>query len=353
MCLTCYKGIVGLAQWDADYVNNLPDEAFAVIEPDYVMGRNKNKNARHLPHHEVGVNNGRNSHDLVDKPHLQSALKIIELIEPVTASIGKDQLVRRAKSHLMDHAGDLKVDEAKEDNKDSKQNLVYKPSSTLIASLSERGFNIDTAGKITSRIDGTLLSVDSKNIQADSFQQRLAERQDEAINAEYFKPKPEDFITAEYRALSKHLLPRRFLDFTKSNVLKNSAKMLQGVTFYSDHIVNVENWLGNVKESYWDEDSKLPGINAKVLIDAYANPKITRGILAEALSRVSVGVWFAWEKSHDLDDEEFINLLGSNLDDEIVRFIITKIEGYGEMSLVWYGADPTAKQRGNVKIGNE
>jgi hypothetical protein len=351
MCLVCYQLITELAQWDAAYVNDLPDAAFAVIEPDYVMGRTRNKNARHLPHHSVGVKNGRNSKDLIDQLHLENALTRIELIVPVTSSISRDELIKRAKSHLIDHAADLDISKPKEVKKETKD-LVFKPSNVLIESLSERGFNINSAGMITERIDGTLLSVDSSNIHSDEFQARLAERQENQRSVDYFKPKPEDYITAEYRALSKSILRRRFLDFTKGNVLKKSAKMLTGATFFPDHNAITGNYIGKVEKSYWDENSNLPGMNAKAKIDIFADPKITRGILGEILNRVSVNVWFQWEKSHDLDDYEFMKLLGSKLDDDMVRFIVTQIEGYGEMSLVWFGADPTAKQIGKVKVGS-
>ena len=351
MCRACWEGILELSKWDTAYVNSLPDAAFAVIEPDYVRGKTKNKNARHLPHHAQGVKNSRDPNDHINNLHLSNALARVVLIEPVTQSISKDELVKRAKSHLEDHAKDLKIGDS--EKKKEKQGLIYQPSNSLVESLSERGFNISANGMITERIEGSLLSVDASNIHSEDFQARLAEREEAKISAIDFQPKPEDFITAEYRALSKSLLPKRFLDFTKGNVLKNSVKLLKGVTFYPNHCAMVEEWLGRVEDTWWDEDSKLQGINTRVKIDAFANPKITRGILAEMLNRVSVNLWFKWEKSHDLDDYEFIKLLGSKLEDETVRIIVTLIEGFGEMSLVWYGADPDAKQRGKVKVGTE
>lgn len=350
MCRACWEGILKLAKWDTDYVNSLPDDAFAVIEPDYIRGKTKNKNARHVPHHAQGVKNGRDPSDHIDNLHLSTALAWVDQIEPVTQSISKDELVKRAKSHLKDHANDLKIEDT-EKKKDKKQGLVKKPSNTLVESLSAEGYNFSKNGEIIENIEGSLLAIDLTNIQSDDFRQRLAEREQNEISAANFIPKPEDFITVDYRALSKVVLSQRHIDFTKGNILKKSTKLLKGVTVFPDHNVQSENWLGSVDDTWWDEESQLCGVNARVKYYVFANPKITQGIMAKALSRVSVNVWFKWEKSHDLDDYEFIKLLGSNLDGENVRFIVTRIDGYGELSLVWMGADHTAKQIGKVKTG--
>jgi hypothetical protein len=351
MCQVCWESEIRLAAWDRAYINALPDAAFAYVEPAYKRGETKNKNARHLPHHAKEVKNGRSSSDHIDMPHLRNALARVDQIKPVTQSVSKERLVAQARAHLEKHAKELKIG-GRGEKKEEKQS-VQLASEQLQEFLAPKGIELLSDGRIFTRCEGQLLTVDSEQFRTQDLQARLAEREDGQISAADFEPKPEDFIRAEFRALSKIILPMRFFDFTKGNVLKNATKLLQGVTFYPDHRAQVENWLGIVEKTWWDEEGSPQGINAAVKIDAFANPKITRGILAGALGRVSTTIWFLWEKSHDLDDREFINLLGSDLDGEIVRFIVNKITGFGEFSLVWYGADPHAKSRGKVKVGEE
>lgn len=365
MCQVCWDIIVRLAKWDTRYINNLPDAAFAYIEPAYKRGDTKNKNARHLPHHSDGVKNGRDSKDHIDLPHLRNALARVDQIKPVTDSVTKDRLVSQAKAHLEKHAKDLKIGGRGEK---SANNILEKfnrhvnvtpgqppppilaPSILSLAEpLAAKGLEVLNDGCLRTKLEGRLLSFDTANISNQGFKVRLAERENQPAGIVDVQPKPEDFITIDYRALSKVIIPHRFLDFTDGNVLKKSAKMLAGVTFYPDHNARVENWLGSVEDSWWDEKSEPNGIDARVRLDALANPRITRGVLGGALTRVSTTLWFQWKKSHELDDYEFIKLLGSELDGQMVRFIVKQIDGYGEMSLVWYGADPHAKEKSKVK----
>jgi len=43
------------AEWTVAFINSLPDEAFAVIEPAYKNGDTDDKRARHLPHHKKAL----------------------------------------------------------------------------------------------------------------------------------------------------------------------------------------------------------------------------------------------------------------------------------------------------------
>jgi hypothetical protein len=91
-------------EWDADYINSLPDSAFAVIEPAYQHGETGDKRARHLPHHDRSGE--------IDLPHLRNALARLSQIRPVTDSINRDELVRQARRHLCSHARRLNIDSA-------------------------------------------------------------------------------------------------------------------------------------------------------------------------------------------------------------------------------------------------
>ena len=85
--------------------NNLPNSSFAIVEPGYTDGGNKN--ARHLPHH--GPGGGGTSNVNLDMPRLRNALARAGQIKPVTDSISREELVKRAKSHLEKHRGALKT----------------------------------------------------------------------------------------------------------------------------------------------------------------------------------------------------------------------------------------------------
>ena len=102
-CIECEnKENVLEREWDAAYINSLPDSAFAVIEPAYLRGETKDKRCRHLPHHNM---NGE-----IDVPHLRNALARLNQIKPVTDSISRDDLIARAKRHLCAHLSQLGID---------------------------------------------------------------------------------------------------------------------------------------------------------------------------------------------------------------------------------------------------
>ena len=375
MCRTCWQMAIELAQWDAEYINKLPDAAFAVIEPDYKRGKTTNKNARHLPHHSDGVKDGNSSSDHIDLPHLRNALARVSQITPVTGSIQKQDLIDRATSHLQKHAKDLKIGDKgsgsgkAEKPRTERQSLsLAMPEAAVISRLASLGIQLPSPGAAVMNLEGSILSVDSSNLNIEKIGKRLAAQKEirEAmprfsadggpdVTIADIVPSAEDYITASCRALSKVIIPDRFIDFTQGDILKKSAGMLKGATLYPNHRAFVENWLGVVTKSFWDEENNPPGINADIKVDALANPRIARGMLMDppALSRYSVTIFSEWEKSHsDLEDREFFDLLGSNVDGQMVRFIITKIKGYGELSLVWFGADWGAKAIGKPKIGS-
>jgi hypothetical protein len=80
------------AEWDTEYINDLPDSAFAVIgsggEKDD-QGKTVPRTLRHLPHHKADGS--------LDLPHLRNALARMNQIEPAS-------LQSEAKNHLCAHA---------------------------------------------------------------------------------------------------------------------------------------------------------------------------------------------------------------------------------------------------------
>jgi hypothetical protein len=167
----------------------------------------------------------------------------------------------------------------------------------------------------------------------------------------------EEFVIATFRALSESQFTAELngggllalLDFTEPGVLKAAAGMLTGQVVYPDHLHQVDAWLGTVVRDWWSEtDPGLPpGLNVELKIDALSNPKIARGLLLEppAVKAGSVCMEFEMRRSHpDLEDWEFWELQGQNLNGAVVRCIVVRIERINEYSLCWDGADPFAKK---------
>lgn len=109
---------IEMAKWDRKYINDLPDAAFAYIEPCYGKTTD-NKNARHLPHHNKNVKNP-NENDTVDIPHLRNALARVNQIKPICPNTNRETAIKKARAHLLKHAkallktyqgGDVEEDE--------------------------------------------------------------------------------------------------------------------------------------------------------------------------------------------------------------------------------------------------
>ena len=171
---------------------------------------------------------------------------------------------------------------------------------------------------------------------------------DKSAVADEITPKPGEFLHARFRALSKIYIEDYCVDFRKDDVLERSAPLLKNQTVYADHNVSIHNWLGVVINSFWDKVSDPAGVDADIIIDTTLNPKIARGLTIQppAIHSASVTTFFYWSKSHpDLNDFDFFMNLGDEVDGEIVRVIVDEIIQYGELSLVWQGADPHAKRK--------
>lgn len=158
----------------------------------------------------------------------------------------------------------------------------------------------------------------------------------------------EDFVEVTYRALSAAVLGDRPIDFTKEAVLKKGVPLLKGQTVFKDHNTSVDNWVGQVIETAWDSKTPglPPGINAKLRLDMIKDPMAVRGVLQGTLHSASVTVSFQWTPSHPklMEENRFFQYLGEEVEGEMVRVIVTKIEKFWEISLVWQGADEFAKQ---------
>jgi hypothetical protein len=91
------------AKWTRKFINNLPDSAFAVIEPAYPE-KIEDKNTRHLPHHNGEGDLGKDkSNENLDLPHYKNALARVNQIKPITDSISAEELQEKGGAHLERH----------------------------------------------------------------------------------------------------------------------------------------------------------------------------------------------------------------------------------------------------------
>lgn len=171
---------------------------------------------------------------------------------------------------------------------------------------------------------------------------------------EDFTPKDEDFIYPTFRLLSETMVNSYsgLIDFSEPGVLKAAMALFQNQTVYPDHEAFVGNALGSVQEVFWQEaysenGINVPaGINAKLKIDAVANPRIARLLLMKppGIHSSSTTVNFKWKKSHDMTDAKFYDRMGEVAEDgQVIRKVATQLIRVFEQSLVSNGADPFAK----------
>ena len=183
------------------------------------------------------------------------------------------------------------------------------------------------------------------------------------VTEEDLTPTPDQFIEPVFRMLSEVTVHKKYnpINFPAS-VLKKTMYKLIGQTVNVDHEMAVGNAVGSIKAVEWQNaysinGIKVPaGINATLLIDGKANPRLARGIMMDppSIHSNSVTVNFAWKKSHPkLEDNEFYSKLGTyGKDGKLVQRIVTDIAAYHETSLVSHGADPFAQKVVDGKIVN-
>ncbi len=103
-----------MAEWSVQYINNLPDAAFAWIEPGGEKddeGKTVPRTLRHLPHHNASVTNP-NDDASVDRAHLRNALARASQVQGLPSS---------ALSHLQRHAERLGIGTAAETQESVKE----------------------------------------------------------------------------------------------------------------------------------------------------------------------------------------------------------------------------------------
>ncbi|MEM3789240.1 MAG: hypothetical protein QXN95_05180 [Candidatus Bathyarchaeia archaeon] len=87
-------------KWTTRYINDLPDDAFALIEPGGEKdeeGKTVPRTLRHLPHHKPNGD--------IDLPHLRNAMARVTHIK--TVNMPKSEAIQKAHNHLLRHYKEL------------------------------------------------------------------------------------------------------------------------------------------------------------------------------------------------------------------------------------------------------
>lgn len=139
-----------------------------------------------------------------------------------------------------------------------------------------------------------------------------------------------------------------------SRVLKSAVKLLDSKPAYLEHHDYANAVIGTVKNPVWQDSYALPngvivppGINAMFKLNKNLKPEIVAHLNDpdSPLRHCSVGVYFKWEASHDFENKyDFYDKLGTVVDGEEVRRVVTEILFFDESSLVHSPADKFASR---------
>ena len=216
--------------------------------------------------------------------------------------------------------------------------------------------------EFTAREDGGALSIVSKLRQPQVV--AIADGSDEVHNFSEAEPAAAEdgkVVARIFRMLSAVIIPGYWLDFaTHKNELFNAKSLAKFApkTIYLNHGegffgIDVSKWIGKAVNPRLSTKPML-GIDADFRIDEEQDRvmfqgSIVRGLKFDppAIDACSVTIHTKAEQSHpDMDRWAFYENLGREVDGKVCRFIVTEIRRVTEVSLVYAGADPYAKDKG-------
>jgi len=164
-------------------------------------------------------------------------------------------------------------------------------------------------------------------------------------------PQPDDFIEVKFRVLSASLskpeMSGMVLDFTQPGLLEAAAAKLVGVPVRCNHwSYDVKSFYGVATAAEYDaagtETDGVAGLNATLSVSKVLGPELTYGLLMTppAIGAISAGLLINFEYSHpQLEKYLFWELMGTEVEGQIVRLIVTEIVKFREVSFVDDGAD--------------
>jgi hypothetical protein len=166
------------------------------------------------------------------------------------------------------------------------------------------------------------------------------------------------FVIVPYRMLSAHMIwifdlslwENVYTEFTPE-VLKEAVALFQDIPLQKDHFYSVDSNIGDVKNAYFDDKAKVPGVNGDYRINRDLDEKTAIRVREGHVKSSSVSIKFQYILSHpDMNIRDFLATQSKEVDGKVVRRIVTKIIDVQESSIVLQGADPLAKQLKNLKL---
>lgn len=174
--------------------------------------------------------------------------------------------------------------------------------------------------------------------------------------------KPEEYLPFYFRHLSATIVGAyswKATEFSEA-VLKKAASKLTHKPAYVNHEMEIGNIVGVNGQIEFKKSKKLEngevvpgGLEGPIWVDARLHQDLCRkltGFPVPHIQSVSVTVTYNWEPSHEftdrsgeVDEWEFERRVGTMVDGEMVRRIVTEIVDFYETSFVYLGADPYAK----------
>ncbi|NIQ92386.1 MAG: DUF2213 domain-containing protein [Deltaproteobacteria bacterium] len=151
------------AEWTRAFINNLPDAAFAYIEPGGEKdeeGKTVPRSLRHFPHHNSSVKSA-TENTSVDLPHLRNAL----------ARLSQSPFGPRAKAHLERHATALGIGGRGESNIDNQN------GGNVMAKIKIDGIEYECTEPMAQAINAQIKRADESETKAKSLESKLAESQ--------------------------------------------------------------------------------------------------------------------------------------------------------------------------------
>jgi hypothetical protein len=166
----------------------------------------------------------------------------------------------------------------------------------------------------------------------------------------------DDYIVRPFRLLSGVILSGSYIpvDYSNAGVLEKAVSKF-GRTLFTDHNDSIRNALGSVVNPRYNSATTPPGIDGD--LNVLANPRdpvkadIAKLFADGHLNRCSVSIIFDWQQSHpEMDEDTFWCYIGTEVNNQLVRIVVTNICQIVEISLVYFGADETAGSLDNEEI---
>lgn len=186
--------------------------------------------------------------------------------------------------------------------------------------------------------------ISTPSLQKQQTTQKLEKKEEKQTSIEV----PEGFVAKDFRGLSETLIWNccGLFDYSVSGVLEKSVSLFpEKLSLLKDHHWSVNSIIGyGTNFRYTLIKNGLSGIDLTFMVDTLVDSITARNVETGAANRCSFSLLMEVAQSHpDMKWDEFYDTMGQEIEGELVRWLVTEILEWLEISLVWYGADSSAK----------